>query len=387
MTSGVLLVLATLQFAILDRDIKDIAAWVREDTNDAHRQYVLALAHWKRHEWRETDSLLRLAVRMEPRYPEAYLALSYLPYSRRTQLREEERRKRVPEAWRPVVTEAHDFYVRAFRTDPMVSLEILGLAYDVQDWQAVDYDLQDYQTYLRYYAWFADLGQGRYRSAYDRLDKLARKEFGEAKHPDQVPNALLLYRGLAAAHTVRYEAALANFRELLERTRRLQEGYEVIPIPLQDNDYRFMLAAIHHTAGHTDSAVAWYQESLAHDLGLVMAHTYLANLHEKAGRADEALLERRRAVEASGDDPAALFDLAISLFNAGRVGEALDYLYRAIGVNPRYSPPYYLLGRIGEALEQPDDAREQYTRFLSRAPLRLTDLRTDAQQRLDRLSK
>ena len=119
MTSGVLLVLATLQFAILDRDIKDIAAWVREDTNDAHRQYVLALAHWKRHEWRETDSLLRLAVRMEPRYPEAYLALSYLPYSRRTQLREEERRKRVPEAWRPVVKEAHDFYARAFRTDPI----------------------------------------------------------------------------------------------------------------------------------------------------------------------------------------------------------------------------------------------------------------------------
>jgi predicted Zn-dependent protease len=388
MTPGALLVLVTLQqFALLDRDIKDIAVWVREDTNDAHRQYVLALAHWKRHEWRETDSLLRLAVGMEPRYPEAYLALYYLPFSRRTQLREEERSKRVPEAWRPVVKEANDFYARAFRTDPMVSLEILGLAYDVHDWQALDYDVQDYQAYLRYYAWFADLGQGRYRSAYQRLDKLAHREFGEAKHPENVPNALLLYRGLAAAHTVRYDDALANFRELLERTRNLQEGNEVIPVPLLDNDYRFMLAAIHHTAGHSDSAIALYQESLEHDLGLAMAHTYLASLYEHAGRADDALLERRRAVEVSSDDPAALFDLAISLFNSGHVGEALDYLYRAVGANPRYSPPYYLLGRIGEALKQPDEARAQYARFLARAPLRLTDLRTDAQQRLDRLSQ
>lgn len=388
MTPGALLVLATLQqSAFLDRDIKDIAAWARDDTNDAHRQYYLALAHWKRHEWRETDSLLRLAVRMEPHYPEAYLALYYLPFSRRTQLHEEERRKRVPEAWRPILKEANDFYARAFRTDPMVSLEVLGLAFEVQDPQALDYNLQDYQGYLRYGAWFVDLGQGRYRSAYERLDKLARQEFGEAKHPDKVPNILLLYRGLAAAHTVRYEDALADFRALLERTRKVQEGPEVIPIPLDDNDYRFMLAAIHHTAGHTDSAIALYQESLEHDLGLVMAHTYLANLYEQAGRADDALLERRRAVEVSSDDPAALFDLAISLFNAGRVGEALDYLYRAIGVNPRYSPPYYLLGRIGEALKQSDDAHEQYTRFLARAPLRLTDLRTDAQLRLDRLSR
>jgi tetratricopeptide (TPR) repeat protein len=388
MTPGALLLLAGLQqFALLNRDFKDIAAWAREDTNDAQRQYFLGIAHWKRHEWRETDSLLRLAVSMEPHYADAYLALYYLPYARRTQLWDEQRRNRVPEAWRPIVKEAEDFYARAFRTDPMVSLEILGLAYDLQEAQALDYTLQDYQAYLRYYAWAVDLGQGRYRSAYEHLEKLARQDYGEAKHPENVPNALLLYRGLAAAHTVRYEDALADFRTLLERTRKVQEGDQVIPVPLHDNDYRFMLAAIHHTAGHTDSAIALYQESLEHDLGLVMAHTYLANLYEKSGRADEALLERRRAVEVSSDDPAALFDLGISLFNAGRVGEALDYLYRAIGLNPRYSPPYYVLGRIGEALKQSDDAREQYKQFLARAPLRLADLRTDAQQRLDRLSK
>ena len=375
------------QLSFLDRDIKEVEAWAREDTNDSHRQYYLALAHWKRHEWQQTDSLLRLAVRMEPRYSEAYLALSYLPFSRRTQLRDEVRRNHVPEAWRSVVKEANDFYVRAFRTDPMVSLEILEVAYDIHDAQALDYDIQEYQAYLRYIAWAADLGLGRYGSARERLDKLARQEFNEAKHPDKVPDFIIWYRGLAAAHSFQYDAAIADFRVLLDRTLKLQQGDKVIPIPLQDNDYRFMIAALHHNAGHTDSAVARYQESLEHDLGLAMAHTYLASIYEQTGRGPDALLERRRAVEVSNDDPAALFDLAISLFNTGRVGEALDPLYRAIALNPRYAPPYYVLGRIGEALKQPEEARAQYERFLAHAPLRLSDLRADAQQRLNQLPK
>ena len=372
------------QLAFLNRDLKDIQAWASADTNDAHRQYYLGLAHWKRHEWKQTDSLLRLAVALEPRYSEAYLALSALPYARRAQLREEVMKDRVPEAWRPVVEEAREFYQRAFRTDPMVSLEIMGIE-ATEEPRALDYGLQEYQAYLRYVAWLVDLRLGRYRAAHERLTKLAQSEFDEAKRPDKVPDFIYMYRGLAAAHTYQFNLAIADFHVLLDRRLKQQQRDEVIPVPLDDNDYRFMIAALHHRAGHTDSAIALYQESLEHDLGLVMAHTYLASIYEQAGRMEDALRERQRAAAVSSDDPAALFDLGISLFNTGRMGEALDPLYRAIGLNPRYSPPYYVLGRIGEAIKQPDEARDQYRRFLARAPLRLADLRTDAQQRLETL--
>ncbi len=374
------------QLGFLNRDLKDVEAWVREDTNDAHRQYYLALAHWKQHHWRQTDSLLRLAIAREPRYPEAYLALASLPYARRSQLRDEEMRDHVPEDWRPAVKEAQELYQRAFRTDPMVSLEILGIEAPEEP-QALDYSLQEYQIYLRYYAWAVDLALGRYPSARERLSKLAQREFDEAKHRDRVPDFIFWYRGLAAAHSFQYDLAIADFRVLLDRQVKKQQRDEVIHVPLNDNEYRFMLAALHHAAGHTDSAIALYQESLEHDLGLVMAHTYLASIYEEAGRPADALLERRRAVEANSDDPAALFDLGVSLFNTGRLGEALNPLFRAIALNARFSPPYYVLGRIGEDLKQPEEAGDQYRRFLALAPLRLMDLRTDAQQRLEKLPK
>src|SRR5690242_10606087 len=75
---------------ILNRDIEDIEAMARADSNDAQLQFYLALANWKRHRWTQTDSLLRLAVKIDPHFAEGYLALAYLPYARRTTLFDEE---------------------------------------------------------------------------------------------------------------------------------------------------------------------------------------------------------------------------------------------------------------------------------------------------------
>jgi hypothetical protein len=87
--------------ALVTRDLNKVQAAARTDSNDAELQYYLALAHWQKHHWRETDSLLRLVLRLEPRFAEAYLALYYLPFARRTSLFREEERGIVPESWRP----------------------------------------------------------------------------------------------------------------------------------------------------------------------------------------------------------------------------------------------------------------------------------------------
>jgi tetratricopeptide (TPR) repeat protein len=252
---------------ILDRDIKELEALVRSDTNDAQLQYYLGLAHWKRHHWQQTDSLLRLAVRLEPRYAEAYLALYYLPYARRSTLFAEELRGRVPESWRPLVAEAQRFYQRAFRTDPLVSLRVMSIVFDIRE------------------------------PTFNRAVKQGQRD-------------------------------------------------EIVHVPLRDNEYRFMLAALHHVAGHADSAIFLYQSAIEHDLGLVMAHTYLAGIHETAG----------------------------------------EPLRRAVALNAMYAPPYYLLGRIAQEMGRSADARQEYTLFLSRAPQRLRDLTVDAQQRLAALA-
>jgi hypothetical protein len=224
------------QLAFLNRDLKDIQAWAREDTNDAHRQYYLGLAHWKRHEWKQTDSLLRLAIAMEPRYSEAYLALASLPYARRTQLREEEMRDHVPEAWRLAVTEARELYQRAFRTDPMVSLEILGIEAPEEP-QALDYSLQAYQVYLRYYAWAVDLALGRYPSARERLTKLRSASL--IRSQASLTKFLISFIGTYSRGSAQLQYDSPSPISGLDRRLKLQQRDEVIHIPLDDNEYRF----------------------------------------------------------------------------------------------------------------------------------------------------
>lgn len=374
------------QLAFLDRSLKDTEAWARADTNDARRQYYLGLRHWKDHHWKQADSLLRLSVQLDPWYADAYYALYYLPYSRRSQLADEENRDHIPADWRPAVDEAHEFFRRAFRINPLLNLSVMGVAYEIEEPKVSDYTDPAYQYYAKYWAWFVDLGLGRYRSAHDRLTTLAQREWDEDKHPDRVPDGILFFRGLAAAHTMQYDKATRDFSRLLGRVERVQQE-RIVRVPLDDNDYRFVLATVHRLAGHPDSAVALYQQALEHDLGLVMAHTNLANIYEDANRPADAMLERKRAAEVDRDDPIILFDLAASLFNAGQLADADEPLRRAIKLNARYSPSYYLLGRVTEELGLQEEARDHYKAFLARAPLSSADLRADATQRLEKLPK
>lgn len=377
--------LAGQALRLMTRDLGKVEALARADSNDAEVQYYLALAHWQKHRWKQTDSILRLVIRLDPRFAEAYLALAYLPYARRETLSDEEMRGVVPKSWQPALDEAHKFYQLAFRIDPLVDLRVFSVIYEIEEPRFTELSAGQRLFYERYIAWSVDLGLARFESAYDRLVRLALREYDESKHPDRVPDYILWFRGLAAAHSKKYDAAIADFRRLLERELKNQQRDEIVHVPLEDNEYRFMLAALHHITGHPDSAAALYREALEHDLGLAMAHTYLAAIHESAGHGDSALLERQRAAEVSEDDPVALFDYAASLFNAQRTVDAEAPLLRAVGANPRYAPAHYLLGRIDEELGLAPQARESYTKFLAVAPHRLKDLIADTQQRLAKL--
>jgi tetratricopeptide (TPR) repeat protein len=377
--------LAGQALKLMTRDFAKVQALARADSNDAEIQYYLALAHWQKHHWKQADSLLRLVIRLDPRFAEAYLALAHLPYARRPVLADEEYRGVVSEELRPALEEARRFYQRAFRTDPLVDLRSYSVIYEIEDLQTTDLTALQHLRYLRYYAWRDDLGMGRYQSAYDRLRTLGQTTFDESKHPDRVPDYILWYRGLAAAHSRQYAPAIADFQALLDRTLKQQQRDEIVHVPLKDNEYRFMLAALNDVTGHADRAAALYREALENDLGLVMAHTYLAVLHENAGHADSALVERQRAAEVSEDDPVALFDYAASLFNVQRTIDAEEPLLRAVALNPRYAPAHYLLGRVYEELGLGAEARDAYTTFLVVAPQRLRDLIEDANRRLAKL--
>src|SRR5258708_31540653 len=82
------------------RDLKTLEARAQSDSGDAEAQFDLALAYWKKHRWRQVDSLLRLAIQLDPRFAEAYLALYCLPFAQHPSLFEDDLRGPVPKALR-----------------------------------------------------------------------------------------------------------------------------------------------------------------------------------------------------------------------------------------------------------------------------------------------
>ena len=152
-----------------------------------------------------------------------------------------------------------------------------------------------------------------------------------------------------------------------------------------DQRVRYTLATIHQAAGKLSEARQLYQEALANDIGLYMAHVQLAGLAEMERDFTTAIVERRRAVDANPDDPSLLTDLGVTLGKAGQMEEAVAMLERAADANPRDSSPLYWLGIGYVQLNRIPDARMSFTHFIEMAPSRYDKQIASAKDRLAKL--
>ncbi len=377
--------LAAQDFSVSAKTVAVLESLARKDSNESTVRYDLGIAYWSRGKFDQADSALRVAVQLNPRYAEAYLALAYLPYARRRELFDEELRDRVPDKWKPTLEESNRFYQRAFLIEPLVGLRILSLAFPVDERGFRDYTSYESQMYELFVEGFVDLSKGRYATAHERLTRLVRVVYDGDKHPDKVLNFILWHRGLAAAHSLRYDAAIADFQTLLDRALKKENQNALMRIPLRTNEYRFMLAALQSAAGRPDQAEKLFQEAAANDLGLYMAHVYLAELYQEAKRWPDAVTEYQRAVAANPEDFSLELDLGTLLFNLERTAEAEEPIHRAVAIYPRNALGHYLLGRIQEELGRPAEAKAQFAQFVELVPSGLSDLVPDAKQRLAKL--
>ena len=121
-----------------------------------------------------------------------------------------------------------------------------------------------------------DLVEGKYPTAYTHFSNEVRHQQKGGKLED-VPQVLLWFRSLAAAHSELPDSAAADLLALVARTER-QVAVDSAPddAPLRANEYRYMLAAIRQRQGRTAEATELYQETITADIGLYMAHVQLA---------------------------------------------------------------------------------------------------------------
>ncbi|MEN8145835.1 MAG: tetratricopeptide repeat protein, partial [Gemmatimonadota bacterium] len=239
------------------------------DSNDAVAHYNLALGLWGKKRLDDAEQSLKTALELDPRFAPAHLALAYIPFARNDDLWEE-----VPEEWKDEMRESDRNYRRAFMIDPLVELRIVGAVVPAKSvlWTHDEVLSRLYDEWIQ---GFDDFRDGKYSAAYFRFDRMIDNLDGD-KHPDRVPTSIFWFQCLTAAHLERYDEAIEIAQYLLDQSKQEEEGDHLVHLPLQTNEYRYVLAFLHQKAGLRDAAAKLYQETLENDFGLYMAHVRLA---------------------------------------------------------------------------------------------------------------
>lgn len=368
------------------QDIDEFVAQVRADSNEALWHYQLGLELARARKFDRAEPSLRAAIALDSRSAEAYLTLAHLPYLQRESLRSDEARGRVPKEWQPRVEEANKFYRRAFVIDPLLSLRPLSVLYGDGQWRGRrDFTSDASKFYELFVEGFADLAAGRNRDALDRLDNLAKQVYRGERDIDRIPDFVLWARGMAAARLREDSVAIRDFRALVARGVKREEGEQLIRVPLRTNEYRYILAVFHLRAADTAKAVELLHAAAEADLGLDMAHVRLAEIHHARQDIGGAMQERQRAVQSNPEDATLLLELAMLRYEVGELEEAESELQRATELSPRDPRAFYLLGVILQGQRRSAEARALFERAAAVAPKSQAAIAADARVRLAKL--
>jgi len=359
--------------------LADLQERAARDSLDPSAHYDAAIGYWVEKRYDEAASELHRAVTIEPKFAPGYLALAYLPFARRPKLWKELDKDNVDREWADTIRASARLYQRAFILDPLVDLKVIGLVVPPRPALVVGFYAD--RTYVALVRGFERFWDGAYEQSYAELQRVL-EDFGSA-HASAVPDVLLWYHGLAAAHVQRFDVALADFKLLLQRSTAREEGDSLVrSFRLESNEVRYVLATIYRRGQRPDQAVELYQESLTKDLGLYMAHAQLAEIYEERGQWIEAIEERRRAVDTSPEDASLQFDLGRTLAHARDFTAAADVLEGAMRANPLNTRIPYTLGLVYLRLGDSARARPVLERFVATAPGRFSAQVADVRRQL-----
>jgi tetratricopeptide (TPR) repeat protein len=341
----------------------------RIDSNDAAAHYNLAMGYWSKKKFQEAEGSLRTAIAIEPQFADAHLALSIVRNWDEDYWRDLRRRGGDTLIDR-VSKERDSHYRHAFLLDPLVDVKILGATYRFPGWG---------RSHFR--NGLEDLVEGRYDRAYQRFSDAVLELWG--REPlDSVPEGLLWFRGLAAAHVNQYDQAAVDYGNLLARVSREEATDSTDNVPLEGNDYRYMLAVLNQRMGKMEEAISLYQQVLERDLGNYMAHVQIARIFEGSQQWDYAITERQRAIDTNPDDASLLLDMGITLGRAGQFDKALEVLEQSREMNTRDVRTLFWIGTAAFQLKRHDRAREAFSAFVAGASPRFDRQIAMARQRL-----
>jgi Tfp pilus assembly protein PilF len=363
--------------------LPELQKLAKESPYDAAAQYNVALGYWNAKNYDAAEAALKDAVRLDPRFAGAHLALAYLPYGRKPDLWKEINSGKIAPESQPVVQEMDRRYRQAFLVDPFVDLRITGA---VEPPKSVLWTMDPFLSalYENLFQGFDDFRAGDYTAAYRRFNNLVAQwaTAGRRVGLDSIPGEVLWYRGLAASQINKSPDAIRDIGELLRRSEAEEKSAKIVSVPLRTNEFRYVLGSIKMRAGDLNGAADLFKSAAAGDIGLYMATVQLANVYEMAGRLELALQERQKAVEANPDDRVSMVELAETQLKAKKLREARKTLLDMIQIEPTSIRGLYTLAMIETELGEKAAAVQHFEEFLKVVPARFKDEIADVKQRI-----
>lgn len=354
----------------LSVSLEELKTAAQKDSNDAAAQYNLGVGYFADKKYDDAEHALRAALAIEPRFADAWLALSVV-HDNDNDFWKEIRKTRGDSAVRQTAEEYGRYYRRAFLINPLVDMRVLAATMRVSG-------SGDFIKGIK------ALVEGRYDEAQERLTKAA--DFYDGAMTASEADALRWLSAMASARAAKPEAAIATLETLIQHVDARKANPDTTDFDeLDAAEMRQVIAALKLQAGKTDEAIALYQDVLTRNIGNYMAHVRLADIYE--GRHDfaRAIAERERARDTNPDDPSLLMDLGITLGKAGRFADAAKQLQLAVERNPHDTRALFWLGMAEQQAGDGAAARGAYTRFIATAPSRFDHQIQLARQHLGEL--
>jgi tetratricopeptide (TPR) repeat protein len=105
------------------------------------------------------------------------------------------------------------------------------------------------------------------------------------------------------------------------------------------------LAEAYDLAGRNDDAINAYQQAIALKPDIPGYHNNLGNVQARSGKVDDARVSYTKSAELDPPNAATAWrNFGISLYNAGRLKEAVEPLKKASELDPKNPQVWYLLG-------------------------------------------
>ena len=176
------------------------------------------------------------------------------------------------------------------------------------------------------------------------------------------------------AHYVRrtpddFAKAVRYFERAIELDPNYGRAYAALALTYWESSQNFWTQSLGLSSWDEArmQAERYLQTAMNHPTSLV--HQVASKMHTDSHQHEEAIAKAQRAIALNPNDANSYLTMAYALIYAGRPEEALDFVEKAMRLDPHY-PAYYLLvlGLAHFSIEQYKEAANSFERALKRNP-------------------